>query len=91
MGNKALAEKLVQGFLREARAQLSNLRSQLESRDTDGARRDAHTSGLRAVALETEQAVKAGEMDSVHHLLPRLEEQLARLRDVLAREGWTSG
>ena len=66
--------------------------------DADGARRDAHTLkgaaanvsavGLRAAALETEQAARAGELENVRDLLPRLEEQLERLRAALAEDAW---
>ena len=98
MGNKGLAEKVVRGFLQEAPSHLVKLRAHLEAADAEGARRDAHTLkgaaanvsavGLRAVAMEAEQAAKAGEMASVRDLLPRLEEQLERLRAALSGDGW---
>jgi PAS domain S-box-containing protein len=98
MGNKALAEKLVHAFLQDAPSHLSHLRSHLEAGDADGARRDAHTLkgaaanvsavGLRAAALQTEQAARAGELENVRELLPRLEEQLERLRAALADDAW---
>jgi HPt (histidine-containing phosphotransfer) domain-containing protein len=94
MGDQELAAKIVRAFLSSAPAQLSNLRRQLAVRDAAAARLQAHTlkgaagtasaPGLRRCALEAEDAAEAGEWERIEQLLPRMEEQLEKLRAALA-------
>jgi CheY-like chemotaxis protein len=99
MGNRSVAQKVVQAFLQDAASQLSGLRTELEHGDATAVRRRAHTikgaaanvsaNDLRAAALEAEQGAMAGDLDKVVELVPRLEEQLARLKAALDNAGWT--
>lgn len=92
--NQALARKVVHAFLEAAPSQLSNLRRQLTGRDVQAVRREAHTLKgaaatisapvLRGLALKAEQAIEAGEWTTVEELLPRMDDQLERLRTAVA-------
>lgn len=98
-GNKALAQRLVQGFLEEVPSQLGRLRQQLAEQDATGARRQAHTlkgaaanlsaGALRAVAFQAEQAAMGGELARIAELLPTMEGEIARLAAVLRQAAWT--
>ncbi len=99
MGNRGLAQKLVQGFLQEVPLQLSSLREYLTQGDATGAHRQAHSvkgaaanlsaGSLRAVAWEAEQAAKAGELRNLAQLLDTMEAEFARVKDVMQRAAWT--
>ena len=99
MGNRSVAQKVVKAFLQDAVSQLSGLRTELENGDATSVRRRAHTikgaaanvsaDALRAVALEAEQAATAGALENVAGLVPRMEEQLEKLRTALDHAGWT--
>jgi HPt (histidine-containing phosphotransfer) domain-containing protein len=94
MGNQALAEKVANLFLEAAPSQVANLRRQLEVRDGPVARREAHALKgaaatasapvLQGLALEAEQAAGAGEWARIEEILPRMEEQLQRLKTAIA-------
>jgi CheY-like chemotaxis protein/HPt (histidine-containing phosphotransfer) domain-containing protein len=94
MGNHALAEKVVDLFLEAAPSQVANLRRQLAVRDAPVARREAHALKgaaatvsaplLQGLALEVEQAAGAGEWTRIEEILPRMEEQLQRLKTAIA-------
>ncbi len=96
MGNRAVAEKILDAFLQEAPSYLSNLRKCLQQSDSAGARRYAHTLKgsaanvsalvLRAAAFEAEQFARAGNLDSVGELLTPLEQHLEEFR--AARQGF---
>jgi len=93
-GKQALADKIVQAFLEAAPAQLASLRLRLAERDGAAARREAHTlkgaaatvsaPALRGLALQAEQAAAAEEWSRAEETLPRMEEQLERLRKAIA-------
>jgi two-component system sensor histidine kinase/response regulator len=98
-GNKALAKKLVNGFLQDVPLQLSILRQQLAEGDAPSARRQAHSlkgaaanlsaGELRAIAFQAEQAATAGQMTKLAEILPTMEGEFERLRTVLGRSEWT--
>jgi PAS domain S-box-containing protein len=98
MGNRALAAKLVKGFLLELPAQLQSLRRHLEEGDAPSARRGAHTikgaaanlsaGTLRAAAYEAERAAAAGALDEVKAMLPVIEAQIERFRSATRQTGW---
>jgi CheY-like chemotaxis protein len=95
MGNHALAENAASAFLEAAPFQLMNLRRQLAGEDSQAARREAHALKgaaatvsapvLRSLALEAEQAAAGGEWTKVEEILPRMEDQLERLRTAVAQ------
>jgi signal transduction histidine kinase/HPt (histidine-containing phosphotransfer) domain-containing protein len=96
--DRAAASQIVAGFLSEAPLQLCRLRERLEEGDAPGARLQAHAlkgaaatisaGALCAVARESEQAAKAGELLRATALMPRLNEQLERLSATLKQSGW---
>jgi two-component system sensor histidine kinase/response regulator len=96
MGNKPLAEKVVNAFLQTAPSQLSNLRRHLAAQDAPAACREAHTLkgaaatvsalALRSVALRAEQAAAAGKWARSEQLMADMEEELERLRGALANK-----
>jgi PAS domain S-box-containing protein len=98
MGNKALAKRILDGFLQDIPAQLVNLHRCLEEGDAPTARRLAHTvkgaaatvsaGALRAAALETEQAVKAGNLDNIAELLLAMDQQFEHFKAALSHSGW---
>ena len=95
MGNQPLAERVIKAFLEAAPSQLLNLRRQLAGQDAAAARREAHTLKgaaatisaplLRGLAFEAEQAATAGDWNRIEALLPRMEDQLDRLRAAIAQ------
>jgi CheY-like chemotaxis protein/HPt (histidine-containing phosphotransfer) domain-containing protein len=101
MGNRALAEKVVKTFLEGAPSQLSDLRRQSTVHDTQTARRAAHTlkgaaatvsaPAIRSLALDAEQAAVAGDWTRFEQVLPRMEDQLDRLKTAIARCDWAGG
>ncbi len=90
MGKESLANKVLRAFLETAPSQLQNLRRQLAARDATAARREAHTlkgaaatisaPALHGLALEAEQAAAASEWTTIEKILPRMVDQLERLR-----------
>jgi len=95
MGNKALAKKVANAFMESAPTQLLNLRRQLANKDVQAARCEAHALKgaaatvsapvLRSLALESEQAAAAGEWARAEEILPRIEDQIERLRIAVAQ------
>ncbi|HEV3329896.1 MAG TPA: PAS domain S-box protein [Bryobacteraceae bacterium] len=93
-GQKALAEKVVSAFLEAAPSQMDGLRRQLAAQDVQAARREAHAlkgaaatisaPAFRSLALEAEQAAKAGEWLSIEKILMRMDDQLGRLKSAIA-------
>jgi len=90
MGKESLAQKVLHAFLETAPSQIQNLRGQVTAKDGIAARREAHTlkgaaatvsaPALRGLALEAEQAAAACEWAAIEKILPRMEDQLERLR-----------
>jgi CheY-like chemotaxis protein len=99
-GDQALAETIAKRFLGDIPKQLCNLRKHIEEGDATKAGRQAHTlkgaaatvsaNALRAIAFEAEQAAKAGKLEEVAELLPRVEEQVERFRAALMEWGHSS-
>jgi HPt (histidine-containing phosphotransfer) domain-containing protein len=97
-GDRALAEKVVNASLERARPQLSSLRRQLAAQNAQGARREAHAlrgaaatvsaPAMRGLALEAEQAAAAGDWTRFEEILPRMEDQLDRLKTAIAHCQW---
>jgi PAS domain S-box-containing protein len=99
MGDKALAGKIIAGFLSDAPRQLHALKLRLEEGDANGARLQAHTlkgasatlsaEVLRTLAFELQEAAASKQLDVGLALLPRLHEQLELLKAALKQSGWT--
>jgi signal transduction histidine kinase/HPt (histidine-containing phosphotransfer) domain-containing protein len=100
MGDRPLAEIVVQSFLDDAPSQLNSLRGRLDEEDGPGARALAHTlkgaaatvaaEGLYAIALALEQAGKDGRLDRCGQLLPHLVDEFDRFRITVQRTGWVN-
>ncbi len=98
MNDRALAARILDGFLADFPSQLDNLRRLVEKGDAAGAGMQAHAikgaastvsaSGLQAIALEMEGAGKAGRLDRVSELLPRAAEEFHELQCAVDRAGW---
>jgi CheY-like chemotaxis protein/HPt (histidine-containing phosphotransfer) domain-containing protein len=94
MGNQGLADRVMNAFLETAPSQLLTLRRQLDGHDAPGILREAHSlkgsaatvsaPGLRSLAVEAEDAAKAGEWSKMEGILPRMEDQLDQLRAAVA-------
>jgi HPt (histidine-containing phosphotransfer) domain-containing protein len=93
MGDRNLAGKLIDGFLREVPNQLANLRKLLDRGDLPGLRLQVHTmkgaadtlsaGSLRDSANAMQEAILANDLEGGVELLPRMEEQFEQLRAVL--------
>jgi CheY-like chemotaxis protein/HPt (histidine-containing phosphotransfer) domain-containing protein len=98
MGDRDLAEIVLEGFLEDGPSQLSKLRKSIEEADMPSLRLQAHTlkgssatvgaGRLRAVALAMEQAVKAGELRHCAALLPDANKEFEEFGSTLRRDGW---
>jgi PAS domain S-box-containing protein len=95
MDDAELARAVVEGFLNDIPRQIETLRGYLAAGDAANAVRQAHTikgasanvggEWLRAVAMEMEEAGKAGEMGAFESRVPELEAQFHSLRQALER------
>ena len=93
MGDEEFAHDIVAGFLEELPMLPSALIEYEAQQDTEGVWEQAHkikgaaanvgAEALRSVALEVEQAAKAGDMTRVTILLLEMKIQIARLQEVL--------
>jgi HPt (histidine-containing phosphotransfer) domain-containing protein len=98
LGDRELAEILVQRFLKGVPAQFSNLRARLADQDANGIRSQSHTlkgssatvaaEDLRAIAEALEQAAAASQFDRCSELLPRALEEFERYKSTLQLAGW---
>jgi PAS domain S-box-containing protein len=98
MGDRQLAGAVLGGFLRNAPAQLHDLRARIDEADAPGARLQAHAlkgaaatvaaEGLRAIALAMERAGAAGQLERCGELLPRAAQEFERFKSALERAGW---
>ena len=96
MGNEAVAEIILQGFLEDMPRQLAALRRYLDASDIEQATRQAHTikgaaanvggSALRAVALTMETAGRNGDLDGIQTHFDTLEATFAQLQQAI--EQW---
>ena len=90
MGDEKLAHKLIDMFLDDVPKRIAELRSYLTAGDIPGSVRQAHTikgvcanlggERMRAVALEMEEAARAGDLKIVMGHLPELDKQFALLK-----------
>ncbi len=97
-GDRELARTIINGFLGDIPGQILKLKKFLESGDTAGAGRQAHTikgasanmggKGLHALALEMEKLSNAGDLDRAIGMQPRLEDAFEILRTTLEQDGW---
>ncbi len=93
MNDEDLARTVVKGFLEDVPQQIELLKGYLETGDTPGAERQAHSikgasanlggEALRAVAFEMEKAGKAGDLEAARVHLPELLGQFALLREAM--------
>jgi HPt (histidine-containing phosphotransfer) domain-containing protein len=96
--DRQLAGAVLGGFLRNAPAQLHDLRARIDEADAPGARLQAHAlkgaaatvaaEGLRAIALAMERAGAAGQLERCGELLPRAAQEFERFKSALERAGW---
>ena len=94
---KSLLASVAAGFLKELPTLLSALKEQVARGDLESIWKQAHKmkgsaanvggEALRDVALEVEQAGKAGDLAVVARWIPELEVQTARLNEALQQ--WT--
>jgi two-component system, sensor histidine kinase len=97
MGDRKLAEMVVNGFLEDAPTQLNHLRQRLEESDSPGARSQAHmlkgaaatvaAERLCAIASSMERAAAVGRLDHYRELLPGAVAEFDCFK--IALEGWT--
>jgi HPt (histidine-containing phosphotransfer) domain-containing protein len=95
MDDEDLARQLIDMFLDDVPKRIEELRSYLEAGDAPGSVREAHTlkgasanlcgERLRAVALEMEEAARAGDLKSAIGHLSELEKQFALLRQEMTK------
>jgi two-component system sensor histidine kinase/response regulator len=95
MGDKELARVIIAGFLDDMEKQFKSLRDYVDSADQVAMSRQVHTIKgaaanigaplLREAAYNMEKAARAGEFESVRHMLPELEQRFAQLAEVLKR------
>jgi len=96
MEDKELMRELLLRFLEDLPQYMDALRKALSHRDKPGAEHYAHTikgaaanvaaPGIRALALEMEEAGREGELVSITRLFPQLEKEAALFRTTLKRE-----
>jgi signal transduction histidine kinase/HPt (histidine-containing phosphotransfer) domain-containing protein len=95
-GDKDLATIVMEGFLKDIPHQIQALRDFVQSGDTAGSARQAHSikgasatvggERLRKAAAEMEKAADAGDMDTVANQIEDLEAQFLLLRNALDNE-----
>jgi HPt (histidine-containing phosphotransfer) domain-containing protein len=98
MGDRELAQLIVNGFLGDFPVQLNDLRQRLAEADQPGARLLAHalkgsSATVSAIAVsalcrQMEVAAADGKLDHCGELLAPLSEQFARFKSTLERAGW---
>ena len=97
MGDRQLADIVLQGFVDNSPSILDNLHACLVKGDARGARLQAHTlkgsaatvsaCRLNAIALEIEEAAGAGELTELGALIPRAVEEFDRFESELEQAG----
>jgi CheY-like chemotaxis protein/HPt (histidine-containing phosphotransfer) domain-containing protein len=98
MQDRRLAGEVIQGFLNDYPSQLEKLRRRLDEADSPGAGLQAHrlqggaatvsATGLRAIAVEMEEAGKAGRLDHLGELVPRAAEEFRRFKRTVESIEW---
>ncbi len=99
-GDRQLVAEVIAGFLDDAPLQLRALKDRLEKGDASGARLQAHTlkgaaatisaERLQALCFEAQEAAATEQLDRAFGLLPRLGDELEKLKATLKRSGWMS-
>ena len=94
-GDREAVGEIVAEYAGDAPRQVAALREAVEAGDAEAVRRHAHTlkgasanvgaEALRAAAYEVEKAGAAGDLDAALDLTGRVEEELERLQEHLAR------
>jgi signal transduction histidine kinase/CheY-like chemotaxis protein len=98
MDDRAIAARVLRGFLRDAPSQLALLAQRLREHDGADLKRLAHAikgaaatvsaEALRGAALETENAAKAGDWETAAWVAPRLSVEFDRFREAVRDSGW---
>jgi CheY-like chemotaxis protein/HPt (histidine-containing phosphotransfer) domain-containing protein len=93
MGDAELGQIIITGFLDDIPQQIAKLKEFVQSGDTAGATRQAHTikgasanvgaPALRRVAAALEEMGRADDLPGIAEGVPRLEEEFQRLKSVL--------
>jgi HPt (histidine-containing phosphotransfer) domain-containing protein len=96
MGDREMAEKIVEVFLDDIPKQLESLKQALDACDPETFQRVVHSikgaaanvsgEALRELAAEVEKACKEGKFDSVSSRGPELEQQFDRLKEEMKKE-----
>ena len=91
-----LVREVVDEFLSDIPRQIEKLKGALAAGDHRAAERQAHSikgaaanvaaEALRAVASAMEEAGKAGNMATVQAMVPQIESEFGRLREMILRE-----
>jgi CheY-like chemotaxis protein len=99
MGDRELAQLIVNGFLADFPTRWNDLRLRLAERDQPGARMLAHTlkgssatvsaTTVSAICLQMEVAAANGQLDHCGELLARVGEEFARFKSTLEHCGWS--
>jgi signal transduction histidine kinase/CheY-like chemotaxis protein/HPt (histidine-containing phosphotransfer) domain-containing protein len=99
MGDTAIAKELVLSFLGDMVEQMRALRELVLSGDSAGSGRLAHrikgASGnmgccaLRGTAMAMEKAGKEGDLPTLREMVPQLEREFSRAKEVLEKEQWS--
>jgi len=100
MGDRELAEIILNVFLGDAPLVLKRLCDALNESDAEGARMHAHTlkgsaatvsaEALRAVAMAMETAATEGRLDRCCELFPRAADEFELFEKTVRRDGWAS-
>lgn len=93
LGNRKAAEKVIQVFLSDGMKRLEKIQEAYDLKNIELLAQELHTLKgssatlggelLRAVTLELETAIKLGHLEKLEPGIPRLREEMNRLRDTL--------
>jgi PAS domain S-box-containing protein len=98
LGDRQLADRVMEGFLQDAPSRLDDLRARLDEADAPGARLQAHAlkgaaatvgaESLQAIFRNMEQAANHRQLAQCHELLPRAVDEFERFKRALESAGW---
>ena len=98
MGDKKLAQIILDGFLKDMPVQMEKLKDRLVEGEPPGIRKQAHTIKgaaasvgadiLRMAAFELEQAGKEEQRELFPEMVHKIEEELKRVQSVMENTGW---
>lgn len=96
MGDEETAAIVLTGFLEDMPVQIGVMRDFVKQKDAEAAGAQAHKikgaaaniggEVLREVALEMEKAGKAGDVEQLQHLMPKLEEAYEQLKAAMEEQ-----